>query len=257
MTDRPASPPRIQFRGDLAQNPLAEILATIHHYRAPGFLECARAGEIKRIFIDEGNIVFATSTSVLDSLGDRLLNQGKITREQYDESVVRLQREVNKRQGVILVEMGALQPKELFVSVRDQVLAIVWSIFTWEEGPVFFEPGRDKRMEFIKLNIPARQAVLRGVRRMPHDPKSLIARIGTRTTLFKKNPNADFADIKFSADEEDLWDRIDGRTPLVELTKAKSLAPAESAKILYAFFVLRLVTIHAPKQVKVKVKTNR
>ena len=25
MTDRPASPPRIQFRGDLAQNPLAEI----------------------------------------------------------------------------------------------------------------------------------------------------------------------------------------------------------------------------------------
>ncbi|HEX6177936.1 MAG TPA: DUF4388 domain-containing protein, partial [Thermoanaerobaculia bacterium] len=103
-----SAPPRPVYETDLAQTPLPELLVTIYRHKAPGTLDCHRGNELKEIFLDRGHIVFAASNQVRDSLGDRLLNEGRITREQYDESVRRLVA-TGKRQGTILTEMNVLQ----------------------------------------------------------------------------------------------------------------------------------------------------
>ena len=241
------------FRGDLAQTPVPEVLATIHKYRVPGFIECVRGTETKRVYIDEGNIIFASSTRTDDSLGDRLLAQGKITPEQYAESVRRLSVENGKRQGVILVEMRAIEPKDLFVAVREQVQSVVWSLFDWTEGTIIFEPGREKHLEFIKLNISTRQAVLQGVRSMT-DARRLVARMGKKTTVLQKLPNGDYSNLVLSTEEQGLLNQIDGKKALVDLIAIPPLSPAENAKVLYAFFALKLVGIKEPKQIKVQVR---
>ena len=87
---QPDSATRPVFETDLTQTPLPEMLVTIYRHKAPGTIECRRGSELKEIYLDRGHIVFATSNQVRDSLGDRLLNEGLITREQYDESVRRL-----------------------------------------------------------------------------------------------------------------------------------------------------------------------
>ncbi|HVT04056.1 MAG TPA: DUF4388 domain-containing protein [Thermoanaerobaculia bacterium] len=254
--ESPSTPVKSLFRGDLAQTPLPEVLITIHRYRAPGVVECVRDGETKRIFIDEGNIIFATSSNVADSLGDRLLQQGVITKTQYEESVVRLAEGKGvKRQGAILVEMRALEPKDLFVSVRKQVQEVVWSVFCWEHGTVAFQPGRDRNREFIKLNIPTRQAVLQGVRSVP-DPRFLLQRVGKKTTILMRLSDADFSNLTFSPEEEQLLRGVDGKKSFFDLTNTPPLSPLENAKILYAFFALRLVGVKALKQIKVQVKTR-
>jgi len=219
-------------------------------------VECVREGETRRIFIDEGNIIFATSTNVSDSLGDRLLARGVITQGQYDESVQRLaETKGAKRQGAILVEMRALEPKALFVEVRQQVQDIVWSGFSWEEGSVVFQPGRDRDQEFIKLNIPTRQAVLQGVRSVM-DPRFLLQRVGKKTTVLMRLADSDFSNLTLAPEEELLLKEIDGRKSFFELTNLPPLSPLENAKILYAFFALRLVGVKEPKQIKVQVKTR-
>jgi Domain of unknown function (DUF4388) len=254
--DFSASSSKSLFRGDLAQVPLPEMLVTIHRYRVPGFVECQRDDETKRIYIDEGNIIFATSSNIADSLGDRLVASGRITRAQYDESVARLRASKGaKRQGAILVEMRAIEPKDLFVSVREQVQEIVWSVFQWDRGTVAFEPGRDKQLEFIKLNIPTRQAVLRGVRTIA-DPRVVIGRLGTKTTVHKRLDDADFSQLSLGSDEENLLAHVDGRRALVDLTRIAPLPAAENAKILYAFFALRLIGVKEQKLIKVQVKTR-
>lgn len=240
-----------QYRGDLSRTPLPEVLATIHRYKVPGVIECSRGVETKSIYIDNGNIIFATSSNLSDALGMRLLQQGRITREVLDESVRRLQFR-GKRQGALLVEMGALEPKELYVAVREQVQAIVWSIFEWEEGKVVFSPGRERSEELIKINIPTRQAILLGVRRV-RDARILVSRMGTKTTVFHRNSDEEVGDLLFPPEAGRLLRQVDGRRSLFDLTNTPPLTAVQNARLLYGFFALNLITVKSP--IKIQVKT--
>src|SRR5512140_1949793 len=133
------------YRTELAQTPLPEILLTIHRYKVPGVVECRREGEVKKIYLDRGRIVFASTNQLSESLGDMLLAEGRITREQYDESVRQL-KQTKKRHGVTLVEMRVITAEELFAAVQRQIQQIVWSMFEWSSGTAGFTPGRDKNL---------------------------------------------------------------------------------------------------------------
>lgn len=244
--------PRFLYRGDLGQMPIPEVLMTIHRYRVPGVVACERDGQTKKIFIDDGNIIFATSTTIADSLGDRLLAQEKISIDQYRESVRRLVKEGGKRQGAILVEMGALQPKDLFVAVREQVEAIVWSLFDWESGTVTFEPGRERQQEFIKLSIPTPRAVIDGVMHVA-DAKRLVARIGTKATLLERVTTTG-PEIPLQPAEQQLLDAVDGKKTLFDLISLPIDTAANNAKVLYSFFALKLIAVKPAKQIKVQVR---
>jgi len=250
-----------QYQTDLAQTPLPEILFTIHHLKAPGMLECRQGDQTRKIYFDNGQVIFASSSNIDDSLGNKLLREGKITREQYDESVRRLKAS-GKRQGTILAEMKLLEPRDLFVSVREQIQDIVWSVFGWQTGTVSFSPGRDKHLEFVKLQIPIPQAVLHGVRRMP-DARALVARLGTRTTVLQRTDTTGEApvtpqEMQLGEDEKRLLDAVDGRRLLSDLVATPPLAPGENARILYALFALRLLAVRRPTgQIKVQLKTGK
>jgi len=256
MSSNEDSPvPAPQYQSDLAQTPLPEILYTLHRYKAPGVLECRRGDETKKIFFDQGHVIFAASRDIADSLGDKLLREGRITREQYDESVRRL-KATGKRQGTILAEMKILEPKDLFIAVRDQIQEIVWSVFAWDRGTVAFAPGRDKHLEFVKLQIPIPQAVLQGVRRMP-DARALVARLGTRTTLLQQT-GARPDGLQLTHDEQRLLDAADGRHMLYDLVNTPPLTPGENARILYAFYALRMLVVRRPSgQIKVQLRTGK
>ena len=254
MTPSRHSAARPVYQTDLAQTPLPEILVTIHRYRAPGVIECRRGNEQKEIFLEGGHIVFATSNQVRDSLGDRLLNEGKITREQYDESV-RLLLTSGKRQGTILTEMDVLEPDLMLESVREQIQDIVWSVFAWDGGTISFTPGRDRHREFVKLDIPIPQALMVGVRHMA-DAKALIARMGEKTTLFVRTPT-EVAELVLDEDEAHLLEAVDGKRALYELVNTPPLAPGVNARLLYAFRTLGLIETKAPTRVKVQIKSGR
>jgi hypothetical protein len=233
--------------------PLAEVLVKIHRYRAPGRVDCKRGDEVKRIYLDHGQIVFGTTNQLAESLGDKLLREGRITRRQYDDSVIRA-RETGHRHGTTLVEMKALSPEELFTAVRDQIEEIIWPIFGWDSGTVSFTAGRDKRLEFIKVDIPVPMAILHGVRRVA-DARALVARLGTKTTLFGRS-SGHTEGLVLDADEQQLLDAVDGRKVLYELVNTPPLASADNARILYAFFALGLIVPREPRQIKVQLKTD-
>lgn len=241
------------YRGDLATTPLPEMLVTVHRYKAPGVIACVLGDQVRRIYIDAGNIIFATSNNLDDSLGVRLMRKDLITRAQFDESVRILKKSGAKRQGVILVEMGAINPKVLFDEVKDQVQGIVWSVFEWNAGTVSFEPGRPLTTEFIKLNVPTREAVMEGVRRV-RDARTLVSRIGKKATVLQKITNADFSNLTLKAEEQVQYDLVDGKTAFVDLVQLGPLAPAENAKIVYALYALKLISVKESSGVKVKVK---
>ena len=250
FTPEPASP---LYQTDIAQTPLPEVLVKIHKYRAPGRLDCRRGEEVKRIYLERGDIIFATTNQISESLGDVLLDNGHITREQYDESLRRV-RQTGKRHGTVLVEMRILSSEELFHAVRDHILGILWSVFSWDFGNVGFTPGRDKRLEFIKVEIPIPQAVMQGVRRMP-DARAIVARLGSKSTIYART-GAKIAGLTLLSDEQALLDVVDGKKILYELVNTPPLSAGDNASLLYALMSIGLIEPRESRQVKVQVRTG-
>ena len=67
---------RFEYRGDLAATPLAEILATIDRYRVPGSLTLTWDERVRKIALDDGQVVTAGSNERETSLGMYLLRHG-------------------------------------------------------------------------------------------------------------------------------------------------------------------------------------
>ncbi|HSP33305.1 MAG TPA: DUF4388 domain-containing protein [Thermoanaerobaculia bacterium] len=251
--EHPENPAAPAYQTDLAQTPLPEILLTIANHKVAGSIECGRGNEQKEIFVERGLIIFATSNQVRDSLGDKLLREGRITQDQYDESVRHLLGS-GKRQGTILTEMNVLAPAALFEALREQILAIVWSVLAWDAGTVAFRPGRQKHNEFIRCDVPIPQCVMEGVRHMP-DPKALVARLGTKATILVRTGKATEG-LTLDSDEQCLLDAIDGKRTLYDLINTPPLGAGTNARILYAFLALELISSTTAEPVKVRVRTD-
>lgn len=246
---------KLLYQDDLRNLPVAEILASIEKWKVPGVLSIVGDPFSKKIFLEDGKIIFATSTDPDERLGEFLLNKGRITQAQYDESVVRLKRGEG-RQGKILVDMGVLTPKGLFENVTEQITTTILSLFNWELGKVSFEIGDYKKDEMIKISIPLRKAILEGVKAM-WDAKRILARLGTKTTLYA--PIFDLKDVfsmRLEAPEMKLLQMVDGRKSVYELVTKGPLTQPLNAKLLYVFMVLKLIEKKSDGVIKIQWKTT-
>ena len=116
---------KFEYRGDLGVTPLPEVLATIHRYRVPGVVIVSREGRVRRILLDEGVVIFASSNEREVSLGMSLLRRGILTPELAREADTRRTRD-GLRLGNVLLQMGVLTPEDLNRAVADQIREILW-----------------------------------------------------------------------------------------------------------------------------------
>src|SRR5829696_4528341 len=119
------------LKGQLSELPVPEILQHLDQVHSTGILTLVSVGARKALYMKEGNVVFASSNLPNDRLGEILIREGKITVDEYESSIRAISK--GKRQGKVLVEMGALSPKDLWDGVQFQVREIVYSVFQWEE----------------------------------------------------------------------------------------------------------------------------
>jgi hypothetical protein len=229
-----------QYRGDLAQTALPEILHTIDRFQVPGVIEAQRAGTTKRVFIKEGNVVHATSSNREDSLGRYLEVSGVLSAEDY-AATMRERERSNKRYGVLLMEQNLLSPSEVYRAIRKQIEAIVWSLFYWQDGSVSFKIGDFRETDLVRIQLPMRQVILHGIKRAP-SAKTLVARLGRKETVLEPCYRIEeLIELAIDAAEFRLLKLVDGRRTLYEICTQGPHSAAENGKVLYAFQVLQLI----------------
>jgi len=242
-----------EFRSDLAKTPLAEVLETVRRYRVPGVITVTRQGMEKRIFIWHGDVIFATSSDRFESLGHYLLKCGLMSQEQFVESSRHLVAAAGtKRLGDILVGMGLLDGARLHAIVLEQVKAIVSELFEWDEGEVTFKVGEYRTDELIKLTIPTRQMIFQGVKGI-RDVRRLVSVLGPSWTVFvPAHSAAEIGDVGLTPSEAAYLGLVDGLKTLRELVSEGPGEAAHNAKLVYAFYVLKLVVRREMDSVRIK-----
>lgn len=244
-----------QYRGDLSETALPDTLFTIYRFRVPGVME-ARDGEIvKRIYIKDGHVIFARSNDRNDSLGVFLHRSGKINTDEF-AATMKARANSERRHGELMIEEGLLTPAEMYEALREQIEAVVWSLFEWERGEVAFQIGEFDDAQLFRIHLPVRQVILRGVKRIA-DAKRLVARLGRRETVFEPSfTTEDLVEIGLDGDEYRLLNLVDGSRSLYDVCRLGPRSAAENAKLMYAFQALRLIrrSEKQPKKGGVKVK---
>jgi DNA-binding MarR family transcriptional regulator len=229
------------LQGDLSRIQLPDVLSFMAMIRESGKL-VVRQGQLERgIHWREGEIIFATSNSNEHSLGQFLLRNGKISQEQYDDSKRRVTPQL--RHGKLLVQMGAISPKDLWWGVKNQVLEILYSLFGWKEGEfALFESSEDLAQERIVLQINTSSVIMEGIRRLD-ESAHIREKIPSLDMIFIKVPGVmpDFAGLDMSDTEIALYNNIDGKLNVRELTGRSDLTEFEVTRILFQLVSARLV----------------
>jgi hypothetical protein len=241
-------PERPILQGDLSKIQLPDVLSFMAMIRESGKL-VVRRGELERtIHWKEGDIIFASSNSPEHSLGQFLLRNGKINSQQYEESKRRVTPQL--RHGKLLVQMGAISPKDLWWGVKNHALEVIYSLFAWKDGDfAFFESAEELTQERIVLQINTPSVIMEGIRRLDESER-IREKIPNLEVIFVKVPGsvADLSELDLNEGEIAVYNTIDGRLNVRELTGRSELTEFEVTRILFQLLSARLIEpIHEEK----------
>ena len=228
------------LEGDLSAIQLPDLFAFIAMIRATGKLLLRQQAEEKTVYWKDGEIVFASSNSPEETLGRFLLNQGKITQQQYEESKARLQ--PGMRHGKLLVQLGYISPKDLWWGVKNQVTEILYGLFTWKAGAFHFFESMIDFQEKITLSLATTSLIMEGIRRMDEGAR-IKEKIKSPEMTFDRVPGSDphKEDLDLTSEELRLWDEINGQRTIRELAGLSDLTEFEVSRIMFQLLSARLI----------------
>jgi hypothetical protein len=238
--DRECEIPSALLAGRLEGISLPDLLWSLCRRQSTGVLRLKHGDFEKCVYVEDGQIVFASSSDPDDRLGEQFLRDGRVTIEQLEDAVSKLSS--GKRLGTILVEADSLQADQLVRGVLDQVESIVLDLFEWENGDYRFEESLPTD-EMIKLEIKTGELLLRGIRQLRSFSR-VRRSVGSTQKIYGLTDDWQslLDGVTLTAGEESLVEHLaEGQVSLEALCREVFLSNFEIYQTLWALKVLGVV----------------
>ncbi|HKC52043.1 MAG TPA: response regulator [Myxococcota bacterium] len=193
---------------DLAKEPAIEALWSAMRAKTTGAVHFETGKRKKIVVLENGMPLAVRSNLARESLGRRLLDAGRIDELTFNESI-RRSKVTGKRQGELLVELGAITELVLRDTLADQSADKLTEIFSWTEGRTWTQTGvRAVSLSSELLGWTPRLTVLRGVHRVS---PSIIAKrlepyqaceVSTEVLALEDGENADAVKVLYESVRE-------------------------------------------------------
>jgi len=221
------------IKGSLKEASLPDVIQLLYLGRRTGCLALADRHNFGTIYLDEGQIIYASIVNRRDRLGDILLRQGRISAEQLQQAIDAQSDDRQHKLGELLVSQGTLSQTELEDYMRLQIEEAVYFLFTWTSGTFNFEAGvRPEREDFL-VRINPEYLLLEGARRV--DEWSLVEKkIPSFDLIFSVDQqHVGESAPELSPEQQRLLPLIDGTRDVQQLIDQSGLAEFEVGKALY------------------------
>ena len=172
LLGRPDAAGPVLISGVLEEGSVTDLLSYFNMFRKTGILTVELEGGLKALYFQQGEIVFATSSFASEDLGEVLFSLGKI--EQATLQQLRSLVDKNTSLGKLLVERGAVSPKDLWLAARSQVEHIIYALFSAYSGGFYFQSLEIEQEQILRLSMSTQNIIMEGLRRL--DEKSLFMR---------------------------------------------------------------------------------
>lgn len=233
------------MKGTLSLLNFADIIRDLHLTRRTGLLRLTRDRELRAVFIEQGDLVFALSNLPHERLGDFLLARDLITREQYEAAVQRPN--AKQRFGQVLVEMGVMPREAIELHARQHLTEIILAAFEWSSGEFAFEEGT-RAAHDVKLNLLTPNLILMGVRHMTNE-EAIRRALGPTTQFIELSPDAmtQLQQATLDGTEGFVLSRITGRMTLDELVLVSGIPEATILRVVYGLLCAGILVSSHPR----------
>jgi len=232
------------LKGQIAELPVPDILQHLRLSQSTGILTLVTGGARKALYVKDGRVVVASSNLPNDRLGEILLREGKITVEEYEASIKAITK--GKRQGKVLVEMGALSPKDLWEGVQFQVQEIVYGVFQWDEGQFHFEESTLPEKERITVDLDIQDLILAGLRRVDASGR-IQSRFPEGDAVLERATSE--RPVTLEPYELHVLKLVDGERSVLDICRESEIGDNETQKVLYALVSTGIARVKGRKVV--------
>ncbi len=212
--------------GDLRTLGVADAMNIVNNGRRDGIAVFDLPGGRKVLRLDEGEVVFATSTFEQDRLGEALWRAGFIDLDRLEAVQSRVKEGV--RLGEVLVQEGLVSSAELYRGLVRQVRDIVLSLFHYRTGRVLFVEGVEVGSERVQLEQPTAELILEGLRQVD-DLARIREKIDPETVYVARKPGPG---MKLNAQELAVLRLTTGVHTAREVLQASQLGEFDGMKAL-------------------------
>jgi hypothetical protein len=226
-------------RGELRNN-LPALITAFYISNETGELGIQRGRVKKVIYFEKGHPVFAFSNLISDRFGQFLVRVGKIKAHQLQEAL-QLATASKRRTGDILIEKGLLDPTERMYYVGQQVKAIIYTLFGWEDGTYVLQLTHKASAEPIKLEVHPATLISRGIKKL-YKPERLRQLLLPNDKLLPSGqPAYPLHEIKLEDWEAQLLSKIDGTRSVSDLMIEAKRAERTVLSYLYSMVALTVL----------------
>lgn len=229
------------LEGSLRSFTVPDLLTFVNMVKKTGVLTLRDGKVNKQVFWEKGEMIFASSSVTEESLGHFLVRHGKITPEQHMKSGLLVG--PGKRQGKVLIQMGALSPSELWWGVKNQVLEIIYSVFHWKEGRFTFEEAVELPEEKIKLSTTTTNVIMEGIRRLDEWPRIREHIPSDRLVPLLAPEEGRDRSVNFYEEELVIFSLVDGQRTVRDIIYLSKLNEFETLRVLLSFILARYVVL--------------
>jgi len=231
-------PDSLRSEGSLVERDFPDLVHVLYERNFTGSLLLTRAGLGKSVTIEQGRLVFASSSDPDERLGELQLRRGRISLRDYVEAGKAVG--PGRRLGTLLVERGVLGPKELVKAVVEHTQEIIYGAFLWTDGRYRLQEGQ-RSVEAITLNISTPDLIVEGIRRI--DAWSRISRaVGSLDSTYERAEGWAPVTAKMSLSDAQLeiLAKMSGPTTVGAACDASILPAIEVCRALWAYRVIGL-----------------
>jgi hypothetical protein len=234
--------PGILLAGEVSTaSRLHDVCAMVAHARWRGQLVVATEEAVRRLFINDGYVIGASSTAPLERLGEVLVHFGAMDEGQVDRTIQALGDGI--RFGDAAVELGFVSRETLYRYLVKQTEQIVYGAVSVHRGVfLFFDDYDDSRVTF-PLSLPITELLMEGVRRMD-EMEFFRSRIPGTDHVIERAQDDPPAD---DHPARPVWDAVDGVRNVEELARAAGLELFDVMRALYELEKRGRVVVREPR----------
>jgi SPOR domain len=190
-----------------------------HRARATGLWRLGQDPH-RTVFLEAGDVVFATSTHPQDRLTYLLVERGRITQAQLDYAMANLNPAMSI--GKNLIEMGFITQRDLLDVARAQVEKVVWASIATTEGDPAFE-AKDLDATTVRLPFDTPAMLLTGVLNLM-DREWVLEELGPLNQVVVLEGRR-HQELTLPQDLARLPGLLDGSRTLMELSRESGVEP--------------------------------
>lgn len=221
------------IEGSIADVSLADIGQLLAMGGKTGCLTLSDRSNFGYIYFEEGSVIYASVINRPDRLGELLVKNDAITREDLAAAMELHSRSKGARLGEVLVQQGSLTEEELHRYITVQIEEAIFRLFTWTQGTFQFKADEVPQEGVFCISVSVNALLMEGARRV--DEWSVIEKkIPSSDLIFKIEGDPATTDgVDLTENQLRILPMIDGKHTFSDLVEESGIVEFETGKALY------------------------